>query len=94
MCLGCDRLIGYAGVMATRTEEVRRQALALAEADRANLAADLLASLDDAIGEADAGVEAAWAEELERRALALMSGESQVTSWEEVRESIVGELAG
>ena len=79
--------------MAMRTEEVRREALALTDEERAELAADLLASLDDAIGEADDALDVAWAEEIERRALAVISGETQVADWEKVRESIVDELA-
>ncbi len=79
--------------MAMRTEEVRREALALTDEERAELAADLLASLDDAIGESDDALEVAWAEEIERRALAVISGETKVADWETVRESIVDELA-
>ena len=62
--------------MAMRTEDVRRQALALADDERAELAADLLASLEGPAGAVDDGLKVAWAEEIERRALAVISGES------------------
>jgi putative addiction module component (TIGR02574 family) len=80
--------------MAMRTEDVRRQALALADAERAELAAELLASLEAPTGEGDEGLEVAWAEEIERRALAVISGQSQVVPWDTVRESVADELTG
>jgi putative addiction module component (TIGR02574 family) len=80
--------------MAMRTEDVRRQALALADEERAELAAELLASLEGPAGAVDDGLEVAWAEEIERRALAVISGESQAVPWETARVSIADELTG
>ena len=80
--------------MAMRIEVVRRQALALADEERAELAAELLVSLEGPAGAGDDGLEVAWAEEIERRALAVISSESQVVSWETARESIADELTG
>ena len=77
-----------------RAEDVWRQALALADEERAELAAELLASLEGSAGAGDDGLAVAWAEEIERRALAVVSGQSQVASWETVRESIADELTG
>jgi putative addiction module component (TIGR02574 family) len=59
--------------------------MALPVKERADLAAELLASLDDAAGEDPAEVEAAWAEEIERRARRVISGESVGIPWDEVR---------
>lgn len=50
--------------MTTNAEKLFAQALTLEPADRAELAAQLLASLDDV----EADVESAWATEIERRA--------------------------
>ena len=48
--------------------------------ERADPAAELLASLDDAATEDPAEVEAAWAAETERRARRVMTGETPGTS--------------
>lgn len=50
--------------MTTNAQKLFQQALTLAPADRAELAAQLLASLDAT----EADVESAWAAEIERRA--------------------------
>ena len=50
------------------------------------MAAELLASLDEP---EDAEVEAAWAEEIERRARRVLAGESSGTDWAEARARIV-----
>ena len=62
--------------------ELFREASELPEADRAELAGRLLETLH---GEPDAEVEAAWAEEIERRVRQLDSGEVKTIPWEEVR---------
>ena len=62
--------------------ELFREASELPEADRAELAGRLLETLH---GEPDAEVEAAWAEEIERRVRPLDSGEVKTIPWEEVR---------
>ena len=54
--------------MTSRAQEVLRDALALPVNERADVAAELLASLDDGSAENPAEVEAAWAAEIERRA--------------------------
>lgn len=70
-------------------DELREHALQLPIKDRAALAADLLASLD---GEPEADVEAAWAEEVERRARRLLSGEDPGHPWEDVRARLRAEF--
>lgn len=60
--------------------------------ERADVAAELLASLDEARAEDPAEVEAAWAAEIERRARRVMAGESQGVPWEDVRAGAEAEL--
>ena len=69
-----------------------REAMALPVNERADLAAELLASLDDAAAEDPAEVEAAWAAEIERRARRVMTGETAGIPWEDVRRRAEAEL--
>ena len=71
--------------MTSRAQELLREAIALPIAERADVAAELLASLDDAETEHPAEVEAAWAAEIERRARRVLAGESPGLPWEDVR---------
>jgi putative addiction module component (TIGR02574 family) len=63
-------------------QKVLDEALQLDLSERAELAAELLASLD---GEPEAEVEAAWAAEIERRASRARSGEDPGRPWAEAR---------
>jgi hypothetical protein len=67
--------------MSSRAQELLREALTLPVTERADVAAELLASLDEAPPEHPAEVEAAWAREIERRARRVMSGESAGEAW-------------
>lgn len=71
--------------MTSRAQEVLREARTLPIDERANVAAELLASLDDDAVDDPAEVEAAWAAEIEKRARRVMAGESAGIAWEEVR---------
>ena len=71
--------------MSPRAQELLREAMALPVNERADLAAELLASLDDATAEDPAEVEAAWAAEIERRARRVMTGGTAGIPWEDVR---------
>jgi putative addiction module component (TIGR02574 family) len=80
--------------MTDRAQEVLREALALPLDQRADVAAELLASLDDepaTIGLA--AVEAVWGREIERRARRVMAGESDGEPWEDVRSRVARRLA-
>ena len=68
-----------------RAQELLREALSLPTDERADVAAELLASLDDADNEDEGEVEAAWAAEIERRARRVMAGETVGMAWEDVR---------
>ena len=78
--------------MSPSAQELLREAMALPVKERADLAAELLASLDDARADDPAEVEAAWAAEIERRARRVMTGETAGISWEDVRRGAEAEL--
>ena len=73
-------------------QELLREALALPLDERADVAAELLASLDDAEAEDPAEVEAAWAAEIERRARRVLAGGTTGIPWEDVRRRAEAEL--
>ena len=73
---------------------VLREALALPDTDRADVAAELLASLDAPDAEDPAAVRAVWAEEFERRARRVLSGEEPGEEWAVVHQRLAGELSG
>ena len=78
--------------MTDRAQELLREALTLPVNERADVAAELLASLDDAAAENPAEVEAAWAAEIEKRARRVIAGESAGVPWEDVRRRAEAEL--
>lgn len=71
--------------MARRLEELFQEASKLPDNERAELAGMLLESLED---EPDPEVEAAWAEEVERRVRQIDSGEVKLIPWEKVRADL------
>jgi len=75
--------------MSRNVSELFREATQLSENERAELAGLLLQSLE---GEPDEGVEAAWAEEIERRVRQIDAGEVQTIPWEEVRAKLHARL--
>lgn len=72
-------------------EAVLADALRLDPKSRAELAAELLASLD---GPADPDAEAAWAAEIERRVAAIEAGTAELEPWERVKHRIEKEILG
>lgn len=64
-------------------------AMRLDVGERAELAAELLASLE---GEPDADVEAAWAAEIRRRVQRIERGESKLVPWADVERRVEAEL--
>ena len=77
-------LRGGLNEMSKTGQKVLDEALQLELSERAELAAELLASLD---GEPDEHVEAAWAAEIERRAARARSGEDAGRPWAEARSA-------
>ena len=70
---------------------VLADALRLNDEARAELAAELLASLD---GPADPDAEGAWDAEIERRIAAIEAGTIPLEPWEQVRRRIEKEVLG
>jgi hypothetical protein len=78
--------------MSTNAARIFREALDLPETDRADLAAELLASLEPAESSAEEDIEAAWATEIERRARRFLAGESQGIEWADARARVLSSL--
>jgi putative addiction module component (TIGR02574 family) len=70
---------------------VLADALRLDEHARAELAAELLASLD---GPADADAETEWVAEIERRVASIESGTAILEPWDDVRRRIARDVLG
>jgi hypothetical protein len=70
--------------MTTTAEDVLREALQLTEAERARVAAEILASLEPDVETRD---EEAWIAEVERRAQAAIAGLTGL-SWSETRARV------
>ena len=76
--------------MTRHVKELLEEAVALPEADRAELAGRLLETLE---GDPDPDVEVAWATEIERRVREIDSGKVQTIPWEQVRAELYARLA-
>lgn len=70
---------------------VLADALRLDEHARAELAAELLASLD---GPADPDAESQWVTEIERRVAAIDAGTATLEPWDDVRRRIERDVLG
>jgi putative addiction module component (TIGR02574 family) len=79
--------LGFAIVtkMSERSRKLLHDATDLPVSERAELAANLLASLD---GEPEADVEAAWASEIERRAREALTNPDDDVAWETIRAGL------
>ena len=73
------------------TETLLAEVLDLPEQDRAEVAARILESLEET---QDAGVDEAWARELERRAAAVDSGQVVTSDWKVLRRRIERDVFG
>ena len=73
--------------MARTLQDIYRDAAQLSDRERVELAGMLIDGLAE---ESDPGVEAAWAEEVERRIREVDSGEVKLISWEQVRAELFG----
>jgi hypothetical protein len=79
--------------MSIDPDAVLREALALPVDRRAEVAAELLASLDEPVQDDPDVIRREWAEELDRRARRALSGEDPGEPWTEVRDRIRSKLA-
>ena len=77
--------------MTSAAQALLSDALQLDVKTRADLAAELLASLD---GPADADAEQAWAVEIERRTAGLEVGTEPVESWDDTKRRIERDILG
>ena len=77
--------------MSKVTPSVLADALRLEPAARAELAAELLASLD---GPADPDAETAWSAEIDRRIREIEAGVIRLESWDIVKQRIQKEVLG
>ena len=77
--------------MSKVAQSVLADALRLEPETRAELAAELLASLD---GPADPDAEAAWDVEIERRVAAIEAGTLRLEPWADVKRRIEKEILG
>jgi hypothetical protein len=84
----------YIDVVTAAAEALLREALALPEDDRADLAARLLASLDGLPEDDPETVRGLWAQELASRARRVLSGEAAGEDWASVRRRLADELTG
>lgn len=75
--------------MGRKLQELYREATDLPERDRAELAGMLIESLD---GPPDENVEAAWAEEVERRVREIENGTVKTIPWEQVRAELFSRM--
>ncbi len=78
--------------MTSETETILRDALALRDEERADLAAQLLASLDSPAMDDPGTIGVVWALELERRAARVLSGEAATVDWATVRDHVADHL--
>jgi putative addiction module component (TIGR02574 family) len=70
--------------MTQEVHELLQKALALPESERAELAGNLISSLDATL---DQDADAAWQQEVARRLQDVQSGKVETVSWEEVRQN-------
>ncbi len=77
--------------MDAEAHDLLSRAMRLSEEQRADLAARLLESLDEAVED---GVEQGWGQEIERRLDALESRLTHPVPWETARRRIFGPLNG
>ena len=77
--------------MTKTTETVLAEALQLDAKERAELASELIASLD---GPPDPDASTAWTEEIKRRVAALEAGTIALESWDDVRRRIERDILG
>jgi putative addiction module component (TIGR02574 family) len=77
--------------MTKNTEVLLKDAMTLPEAERAELAARLVESLEP---NPEADVEAAWHAEIGRRLERIDSGQAKFVSWPELRDRLRARLSG
>ncbi len=85
------RRLWYHPLVTAEAQKVLEDALSLPEAERVDLVASLLESLE---GHPDAEHDAAWSSEISRRVDELESGSVDTVPWSEARRAILGGADG
>lgn len=80
------------GFVTADVESLLREALALPDQDRADIATELLASLDCEADEDPATVERLWRGELQARAQRVLSGDTTEEDWSALRQRLTNRL--
>lgn len=75
-------------------EMILKEALSLPTKERADVAARLLDSLDEADAVDQDEIDRAWAFEIERRARRVMAAKDEGRPWEDVRKDLLDRLSG
>jgi putative addiction module component (TIGR02574 family) len=78
--------------MSSAAKAILEATLKLDPQERARIAHELIVSLDE--GPSEDGVEAAWEQELERRAGEIDSGAVKLEPWSKVRQELDGIVRG
>lgn len=78
--------------MSSPAKAILEATLKLDPEERAHIAHELIVSLDD--GPTEEGVEAAWEQELERRAGEIDSGAVKLEPWSKLRQELDGIVRG
>jgi putative addiction module component (TIGR02574 family) len=78
--------------MSSAAKAILEATLKLDPGERARIAHELIVSLDD--GPTEEGVEAAWEQELERRAGEIDSGAVKLEPWSKLRQELDGIVRG
>jgi hypothetical protein len=78
--------------MATKSGDLRREALGLSDVERADLAAELLVSLETPFDEEPSDVQSLWRAEIERRTRRVIAPDLNVEGWNVVRQRLADAL--
>jgi putative addiction module component (TIGR02574 family) len=74
--------------MRSTAHALRAEVLALPEAERAEMALDLLRSLEDHVGEGASDLSNVWAQETARRVAQIDGGEVTLESWDDLMAKV------
>jgi hypothetical protein len=80
--------------MSTDARALLREVLSLPDDERADIAAELLASLEDTSTDDPIAVRDMWSQEIDRRAQRVLAGESVGEDWSDLRQRVTDKLAG
>jgi len=88
-----DRRRLYRVAMSADAQALLREVLSLPDEERADIAAELLASLEDNSTDDPVAVRDMWTQEIERRAKRVLAGDSVGEDWSDLRRRVTDKLA-